>query len=869
MFPSNFARRIGYSFLALLLFQFTSLAQQGNDWVGIPVTLGNGVTVSVEELQRLSAEYDKNPIPKKLREELEFHRAARPNPHALPGSTWPPLDKLIQPSGIDNTGRVNATQTIFSNFLGANLTADGTVFPPDSNGDVGPGQLVIATNGRLKVYNKNNVCTGQQTTTTGSSSTNLASPVMNVDLNTFFSPATGGVGVSDPHVRYDRLSQRWFIVAIDLRAAPNRCVIAVSSGPTIVSSASFTFFFFVFDILPPVPPAFIAGFFDYPTLGVDANALYIGGRMFNTALTAYVGASVFVIRKSSILGAGPMVVTGFNGIGTASTGIYTPQGVHNDDPAAITGFIIGVNSAVFSQLDIHRISTPGGTPTASALIPLTVPTTSTPLNPVASGSAVTFDANDDRLFAAMIMKNTQTGVSSLWTSHAIAVTTAGTGATTGAGRRNGVRWYQIGNLAATPSLTQSGTVFDNAATTPRFYWFPGIATSGQGHSVIGASTCATNQFVDVAVAGRYSTDLLGTSQAPVLATASTTTYAPPADPGPGRRWGDYSQTVVDPSNNMTMWTFQTYTNNTNSWGVRVVQLVAPPPATPTSPGTIGCGSNVASNRVTNVTIAGTSVNNSGFYDPGPDAGGPGFASRLAVSSTGGAIASNIVFTSPTSISFTLTWPAVLAGTTQTFTITNPDCQSVTTTYTLPTGCINLPVRWLSFTGRDIGRRVQLNWVTDYEPDNSRFEIERQNTRGEWVPIGSQNSKGVNGGAYTEFDNNPLPVNFYRLKQVDADGKFTYSTIVKVEIKSNGAFVVYPNPAKDQLNVEFPESYRKGFVRLVNTLGEVVYTGRISSDNKQTIDISNLSSGNYVVEIESSAGGKQQSIVLIQRKEPKP
>ena len=120
-----------------------------------------------------------------------------------------------------------------------------------------------------------------------------------------------------------------------------------------------------------------------------------------------------------------------------------------------------------------------------------------------------------------------------------------------------------------------------------------------------------------------------------------------------------------------------------------------------------------------------------------------------------------------------------------------------------------------------------------------------------------------------LDDDPLPVNYYRLKQVDVDGKFSYSAIVKVEIKSSGSFVVYPNPVKDQLNVEFPESYRKGIVRLINSLGEIVYTARINSDNKHTIDVSNLSSGNYVVEIETETGSKKHSIVLVQRKEPKP
>jgi hypothetical protein len=113
------------------------------------------------------------------------------------------------------------------------------------------------------------------------------------------------------------------------------------------------------------------------------------------------------------------------------------------------------------------------------------------------------------------------------------------------------------------------------------------------------------------------------------------------------------------------------------------------------------------------------------------------------------------------------------------------------------------------------------------------------------------------------------VNFYRLKQVNVDRSFTYSAIVKVEIKSGNKFLVYPNPVKDQLNVEFPESHRNGSIRLINSVGEIVYSAKINSDNKHTIDVSNFSTGNYVVEIESQAGNRQRSMILIQRKEPKP
>jgi Secretion system C-terminal sorting domain len=836
---------------------------------GIPVTVDKGITVSVEDLIKMSNEADKNPRIKKLRKELEARRRPKENPAAPMVPSWPVPTGNGFPNAAkpDNTNRVNATQSIYSNFLAITLAQASSV-PPDSNGDVGPTQICIPTNGRLKFFPKNTVCTGQQTTTVGSSSTTLAGATVDLDLDAFFTPVAGAFGVSDPHVRYDRLSQRWFIAAIDLRAAPNRCVLAVSSGPTIVNAASFTFFFFVFDALTPVPPApYAGGFFDYPTLGVDANALYIGGRMFNGALNAYTGASVFVVRKSSVLAAGPMVVTPFHQLGTAAAGIYTPQGVHNDDPAATAGYIIGVDQAVFSQLDIHRISTPGGTPTASAMLPLTVPATSSPLNPVASGDLQSLDANDDRLFAAMIKKNRATGVSTLWTSHAIAVNTAGAGANSGVGRRNGLRWYQIGNLSAAPSITQSGTVFDNAAATPRFYWFPSIGTSGQGHSVIASSTCATNQFVDVAVAGRYSDDALGTMQTPVLATASTSVYAPPSDPGPSRRWGDYSQTVVDPDDDMTMWTFQEYTNNTNSWGVRAVQLAAPPPATPSLATGVGCGTPSGLNRVSNITINGTSASNSGFFDPGADAGGPGFVRRLAVTSTGGVAVSNVTFVSATQITATLTWLTSTGGSSRTLTITNPDCQSVTLNYTLPSGCSSLPVRYITFNAKDIGKRIALNWETSFEENNDYFEVQRRGADGNYYTIQTVTGKNnLTGAGYDAMDAAPLSDNYYRLKQVNKDFSFQYSDIVYVKLSSLKKLGIYPNPAQQKITVESPQEFTGGTVRIINISGTVVKSERIK-ELFQTIDINGLVAGAYIVEIRSTSGQAQRTKLTIEKPQP--
>jgi hypothetical protein len=164
-------------------------------------------------------------------------------------------------------------------------------------------------------------------------------------------------------------------------------------------------------------------FADYDSLGVDQNALYVGINVFNAAGTAFLGSTGFVIRKSDLL-AGILTVSAFRGLTTCSGGScvhgpFAPRGVDNDDPAATEGYFIGHDANQFSRLAIRRIENPGGIPSISANILLTVPTTTFPIDQPAIGSLNPLDSLDFRLFDAAIHKNKTTGVSGLWTAHNI------------------------------------------------------------------------------------------------------------------------------------------------------------------------------------------------------------------------------------------------------------------------------------------------------------------------------------------------------------------------------------------------------------------------------------------------------------------
>ena len=463
---------------------------------------------------------------------------------------------------------------------------------------------------------------------------------------------------------------------------------AASNG-VITSGTVFTQFYFPIDTPPPAISPTCFG--DDPTLGIDANALYIGTANFCGGGT-FDSCDGFVVRKSSVLDAGPIVVTALRGLvpNAASDGPVFPQGVDNVDPAATEGYFIGVSNTLFGRLVLRRVGTPAGTPTVSDNIGLTVPATSFPLTvPHLGNTAGTpgyLSAANDRLFAAHLRNG------SLWTAHNIGVNNTGT--TSGTRTRNASRWYQLTGVASpgVPSLVQSGTVFSSSAGNTfdqPHYWFPSVMVSGQGHALLGMSTAGAGIRIDAATTGRLSGDPLGTMAVPVAYTASTTAYNPPGDPGGtgGRRWGDYSYTALDPIDDMTMWTIQMFCDATNSYGCRVVKMMAPLPAAPASADDVREG--LASVRS---TVVGASTGGSGFFDPGPDlAGGvPAFSHITATVTNAGATGApptvnSVTYVDPTHVQLDLNTTDATPnepGEKYGVTITNPDGQVATGTMIL-------------------------------------------------------------------------------------------------------------------------------------------------------------------------------------------
>lgn len=690
------------TFLVLITLPFATLAQQASqerETVGVPWAgeRGNRETMAdiLARQQRTDLLARGKPKEIRLKKEKEIpERDQFPqDPNSPAVARWVPSQSIAD--NVQTSIVPLAPQSLGVNFTGATL-ADTGAFPPDSMGTVGPSQFVVFVNGRIRSFTKG---------------TGAADGVLNADPDVFFASVMtpesppGLNFTSDPQVRYDRLSGRWFLSIIDVPSSsstsigdtPNRWLLAVSDAASSNALSGGTVWTFYFVQQNTVGGGNTGEFLDYPSLGVDANALYVGGNMFVASSGAFSGCSAFVIRKSSVLNGGPVVVTAFRGIvpNSTSDGPYSPRGVDNYDLSSNEGYFIGSSATTLGRLVLRRVGTPGGTPSISANILLTVSTTSTPI-PVqhlgnTGGNNGRLDALDDRLFAAHIRNGR------LWTAHNIAVTAAGVASTSAAQRRDAVRWYELNGIRSTdnggtPVVVQSGTIFDSAASlsSARQYWIPSVMVSGQGHAALGFSTAGTPFHADAATVGRLVGDTLGTTETVTNYTASTTAYNPSGDTGStsGRRWGDYSFTSLDPNDDMTLWTIQEFCDSANSYGVRVTKLLAPPPATP-----VTCSPSSVTQGVSNVNIilTGTSASGSGFFDPGT-----GFPNHISTTINGGNVTVNsVTYSNPMTITLSITVATNASPTARTIAVTNPDGQAVTSATGILTIAVPAPPPLLS------------------------------------------------------------------------------------------------------------------------------------------------------------------------------
>jgi hypothetical protein len=189
------------------------------------------------------------------------------------------------------------------------------------------------------------------------------------------------------------------------------------------------------------------------------------------------------------------------------------------------------------------------------------------------------------------------------------------------------------------------------------------------------------------------------------------------------------------------------------------------------------------------------------------------------------------------------------------------CSGFSTSFPLPVDLISFTVEGDAALGHS-----RLEWVTAGEQNNNYFVVERSSNGFQFKEL--QQVKG--GGTrdlkqlYRFTDTNPLSgINYYRLKQVDFDGKYTYSKIVSATFQRAG-FTISPNPAQGKtITILWKAPVSQASIWIYNQLGHQVYSQQIAHSHswEQAIYLQEeLKKGVYLIKVQT--GGQQFTEKLI-------
>ncbi|HUP27635.1 MAG TPA: hypothetical protein VM409_04305, partial [Chloroflexia bacterium] len=358
------------------------------------------------------------------------------------GSTDPSpagVDPVVQKEFGPNALAMPAAS---KNFAG--LTNRNGVYPPDTNGDVGPNHFVQWVNLSYQIWDKNG-------------NTLLAATNGNTLWSGFGGPCeTRNDG--DPVVLYDPIANRWLMSQFTAANPYGECIaISTTADPT----GSYYRYFFQFSTTV---------FYDYPHLGVWPDGYYMGANRFSG--NTYSGGAAVVFNRSKMLVGQPATFQAFNVSSTYGTLLPSDLDGANQPPAGSPNFFASKGSSTLNIFKFHvDWTTPANStftgPTSLTVAAYTQLCTTTRNCVPQPSTTVRLDGLGDRLMHRLAYRRFSDGHESLVATHNVAV---------GSGQA-AVRWYEVRSPNSSPVIYQQGTYAPDATNR----WLGSIAMDGSGN----------------------------------------------------------------------------------------------------------------------------------------------------------------------------------------------------------------------------------------------------------------------------------------------------------------------------------------------------------------------------------------------------
>ncbi len=168
--------------------------------------------------------------------------------------------------------------------------------------------------------------------------------------------------------------------------------------------------------------------------------------------------------------------------------------------------------------------------------------------------------------------------------------------------------------------------------------------------------------------------------------------------------------------------------------------------------------------------------------------------------------------------------------------------------------LGLPVDYSYFNAQWVDQNIKVTWATFTELNNDKFLIEHSLDGSNFQTIGEVNGKGTSNELQTysflDANKDSREIQYYRLKQVDFDGGFEYSKVIKVQKSSDNKVLIYPNPGSGLIFLQTMDRIEKVEIHDIN--GNLL----ILMDQETTInkvDISSLPDGMYILSYKTEGG----------------
>ena len=436
-------------------------------------------------------------------------------------ATW--IDPLVDTS-LDRLGGAQMPDPIM-NFEGLRIQDGGGWHPPDTDGEVGPNHYIQVVNIAIGIYDKD---TGAE--------------LVNLPYNSFFSPAAApcnNTNRGDVVVMYDTMADRWLVTDFSLPSTGPvyQCMAVSMSGDPVAGG----WYYYTFMVDADGSP-----WHDYPKYGVWPDAYYMTANMFDP----WSGVYIWAFDRAAMLNGSGAIAQKFE---TGSMyGSLLPANLKGDlPPAGSPNYLASFSYP--NTLQIWKLFIDWATPANSHLDGPTNLTTANAsmINSVPQmGTTQVVDTLGDRLMFAAQYRN-MGDHESLWLNHTVA-----------SGGTAGVRWYEVRDLSATPTLYQQGTYNPGDG---HYRWMGSLATDQDGNMALGYSVSSSTLYPSVRYAGRLNGEALGQ-----LPQGENSIWEGTGSQTGSNRWGDYSRMTVDPVDDCTFWYTQEYFVTTSgNWTTRI------------------------------------------------------------------------------------------------------------------------------------------------------------------------------------------------------------------------------------------------------------------------------------------------------------